>query len=278
MLISPPRGIAGADQRSVQGGLGGWVDKPCPPLSSNPPHHDSDAAREARSMFNITIPDVSPVHRSSIWTRRKRRIWGNVNIGLSLPGTYYFLTLTSSPQSPDSITHSWDLLLKRLHRRGYKFDYYGVRTNEGHGVLHVVIRIRKGQMRLKIDEIRRMWVELHAAPQMRIEKIRKKTEMSNYMTQPDCRARAPISWEMSKQNHIISTFRSRWWLGPGWRQVSKPIWQLVYGGEMSNEKVYKLFERHWNLCMSGQFVSSDWAYQVSQLPSILTSSVRVKKD
>ena len=142
----------------------------------------------------------------------QRRIWSRVTLGLLLPGDYYFLTLTSSPDSPD-IAKSWDKGKKRMFRKGYEFDYYGLRTDEGHGVIHVVIRSGK---RINISWLRLQWIELHNANQIWIKEVKNFEGIPKYLqSQADFR----LGGEMAYQHNIIKQLQSKWWIYPGWNKT-----------------------------------------------------------
>ena len=152
---------------------------------------------------------------------RQRRIWSKVTLGLLIPGDYYFLTLTSSPSSPD-IAKSWDIGKKRMFRKGYEFDYYGVRTNEGFGVIHVILRSGK---RINISWLRLQWIELHNANQIWIKEIKNFKGIPKYLqSQGDYR----IAGEFCYQHGILKQLQSKWWIYPGWNKIFKQRWKNRY--------------------------------------------------
>lgn len=148
----------------------------------------------------------------------RRRIWSKVTLGLLIPGDYYFLTLTSSPDSPD-IARSWDIGKKRMFRKGYNFDYYGLRTAEGCGVIHVILRSAK---RINVNWLRLQWIELHNANQLWIREIKTSERLARYLqSQGDFR----IAGELCYQDGIVKQLQSKWWIYPGWYSRFKCFWK-----------------------------------------------------
>lgn len=155
-----------------------------------------------------------PSHKESDWGRKRRRVYGRLVSGITYARGHneqlYFLTLTSTPESPD-IRKSWIKLVKRI-RRKYKdkgkFEYCKVSTSEGYGVIHCLF---KG-VRLEIDWLRDNWRKIHGAPQMKLVrcfgKIRKlATYLCGYFSkQPD-----------------LSLGYSKFWVFPRWISVFKEI-------------------------------------------------------
>ena len=98
------------------------------------------------------------------WMRQKRQC--------------HFTTLTGSPTSnPKELRYHWQLLRRRIETylawpRG-SIHYRCVDTEEGHGVLHIVLSLPIAPKAFWIDYsvIRGWWLELHGAVQFRTDEI-----------------------------------------------------------------------------------------------------------
>ena len=81
------------------------------------------------------------------WGQKERRAYHRINSGFQIAdftgARLRFLTLTTAPSAVGhDLKRDCDILLKRVRRRykGAKIDFFKVRTNEGHGVLHLLCR------------------------------------------------------------------------------------------------------------------------------------------
>ena len=99
--------------------------------------------------------------RSSL-PRTSRRLYSRVILGLSLPGRYYFITLTSSPKSPH-IEIGWRKFKRWLKYHRPESTYCYCLTNEGHGVIHIVLRLGKHEKRIDVKQLRDYWEKKHKA-------------------------------------------------------------------------------------------------------------------
>jgi hypothetical protein len=81
--------------------------------------------------------------------------------------------LTSSPDSSyaDLMIH-FQILRKRLERRGIKIEYFNVKTQEGHGVLHQIWLITSGQKWISQEWLSDAWDDVHKAFRVWISKYR----------------------------------------------------------------------------------------------------------
>ena len=92
---------------------------------------------------------------TGFWWNRKQRV--------------RFLTLTSSPDSPEDIQSSWEEMVRRIRKKTGKFEYFAVFTREGHGVIHSVY---VGSY-LPFDWIQEQWVDIHKAHRVNIKDVSK---------------------------------------------------------------------------------------------------------
>lgn len=81
----------------------------------------------------------------SDWSRQRRRIYGRFLMGIRrtayLGGELRFMTLTSSPEGGKrNLTNDYRRLVQYLRKRFKNFEYCRIKTNEGHGVIHLLYR------------------------------------------------------------------------------------------------------------------------------------------
>lgn len=184
------------------------------PQRSVPGTLDIERARAAGACplldtHTLSSPNVNKNQVTKFWMRKtSRTLYSRVMLGLQLPGRYYFLTLTSSPESP-SLERSWRKFRQwlHLHRPGIAFCF--VITDEGHGVIHIVLRLKPRMKNLKFAEIQEYWQRIHKAKQVRIERVGKAKNLANYFA--DQRKLKKMGSEMSWQDYIV-----RWKYSPGW--------------------------------------------------------------
>lgn len=94
----------------------------------------------------------------------------------------FFVTLTSSRKSKGrNIMLDKQILFKRLSRKyGHSFSYVCVRTCEGLGVLHLVIR---GCCFIPRSVLSAMWLDIHGAWSVDIRLMRDSRNLTNYLMQ-----------------------------------------------------------------------------------------------
>ena len=110
--------------------------------------------------------------------RRKKRAYRMALSGIQRGGKARFLTLTSSPESPRDVHHSFRILKERLRRRG-QFEYLAVRerTKSGLTHLHVLCRGRFIPQGWLSDA----WKSIHKAPVVWITLVNSGGEASRYV-------------------------------------------------------------------------------------------------
>jgi hypothetical protein len=156
-------------------------------------------------------------------SRVSRRLYSRTLLGVKLPGRYYFITWTSSPQSPP-IEKSWFALKKWLKRKRPGACWCYCFTDEGHGVIHMVMRLGRGEKRLDVNEVRAHWQRLHKATQIRIDHIPEsgKNNLSAYIA--DQRAKRRLGGEMAWQDDLIRWRWSKGWLPKGFTRAFGRLW------------------------------------------------------
>ena len=113
-------------------------------------------------MYGSSEPGTPGVPGTSPLTPKTRRAYQRIISGLKRQGgAVRFLTLTSSPASPEDIQKSWHRLRARLDRRKLALDYIRVQeyTKAGRKHLHVLFRgsyIEQGLLKA-------WWTEIHQA-------------------------------------------------------------------------------------------------------------------
>ncbi|MBA7550793.1 hypothetical protein ES705_43316 [subsurface metagenome] len=115
-----------------------------------------------------------------ISARKRKRAYHRIMSGLQANGAYKFLTLTSSPDSPEDMQRSWRKLIMRLQRRGLLKDGY-IRVTEythaGRPHYHIIFRGDYIEQRW----ISSLWALIHQAPIVYITRVHSKRGISGYL-------------------------------------------------------------------------------------------------
>ena len=146
-------------------------------------------------MLDIPTPQVRHLFKRQL-TARSRRLFSRAVMGLALPGVYYFLTLTSSPESPP-LKKSWGIFKKWLHRYRPGSVWIYVFTDEGHGVIHMIIRMGKNEPRIEVKVLRKYWEKIHKARQIKILYVRRPQDLAAYLADQRNKKRlgAELAWQ-----------------------------------------------------------------------------------
>jgi len=152
-----------------------------------------------------------------------RRLFSRSILGLKIPGRYYFITWTSSPQSPP-IEKSWRALSNWLKRKRPGASWCYCITNEGHGVIHMIMRLGKREQRLDVKEVRAHWTRLHKANQIKIKHVPEsmKNNLAAYLG--DQRSKRSLGGEMAWQDGIVRWRWSKGWLPQGFTKAFGRVW------------------------------------------------------
>jgi len=165
-----------------------------------------DAAQRRSPPTILDIP--TPLNEQNVTSVRctlskvSRRLFSRCILGLKIPGKYYFITWTSSPQSPP-IEESWNALRVWLKRERPGSCWCYCITTEGYGVIHMIMRLGKGEQRLDVRKVRAHWIKLHKAVQIKIKYVPEsmKNNLAAYLG--DQRKLKSLSGEMAWQNGIV---------------------------------------------------------------------------
>jgi len=174
-----------------------------------------------------TLPAQKMLPRKSCsfkWLKdaRSRRIFSRVMAGMNLPGRYYFLTLTSSPESPP-LKKSFNKLCMWLKKERPGISHIHVITDEGFGVVHMVFRLPLRSKNIEVRKLRSWWVKWHKAKQIRIMRASSDHEkLADYLC--DQRKMRKLGSEMSWQDTIVSWDYSKGWLPKGYARELRRLW------------------------------------------------------
>lgn len=159
-------------------------------------------------------------------TASSKRIWSRCLLGLKVPGRYYFITLTSSPQSPD-VKKGYDNFRKWLNKSRPKSSRFTVVTSEGCGVIHAIIRLGRGESRIDVKELRSWWQKVHKATQIKIKPVGKnhREKMANYLKDQD--RKKGLGKEVLYQPRVIQWGYSKNWLPKGFGKAFGRFWHRV---------------------------------------------------
>ena len=231
-LVVVPAGAPGGTCAAGGGGRGGGGGG-----------RDDPAAHAAAMLDSIDIFEQGcsnppnqgrpPVSWPNKEQRKRKRLYFYLRSGLlwNAAGDMRFLTLTSAPGSPPDLGRSFHHLVMTIRRttpqrlvedgwvqvgdlgRFYpgkpvdeplRFEYAGCRTDEGHGVIHLMV---SGDY-LPVRWLRSLWVKIHAAKQLNIQLIKRRDKVAGYI----------LGQYIGKQNNFIRMYVSRGWLFPGARK------------------------------------------------------------
>ena len=142
---------------------------------------------EGRSPSSLQDPAASLdhyVHKGPFWSKKRRRFFQRAMSGIGMAFAngeeVRFLTLTSSPRSPEDIRRSWRTMVKRIRRKIGRFDYIAVKefTKAGRPHIHALYRGKYLPQRWISDT----WQKIHKANIVYIEKVYgDRRRVSNYL-------------------------------------------------------------------------------------------------
>ena len=230
-LVVVPAGASGgtcAAGGDGRGGGGGGRDDPAAHAASMLDSIDIFT----QSCSVASIRERPPVSWPNKEQRKRKRLYFYLRSGLlwNAGEDLRFLTLTSAPGSPPDLGASFNHLVtvirrttpQRLVEDGWlkvgdlgrfypgkpvdeplRFEYAGCRTDEGYGVIHLMV---SGDY-LPVRWLRSLWVKIHAAKQLNIQLIKGRDKVAGYI----------LGQYIGKQNNFIRMYVSRGWLFPGAR-------------------------------------------------------------
>ena len=137
-------------------------------------------------MQSSLVKEPTKLAVKSRWSPKARRWYQRVLSGITHHQAnrrpLRVITLTSGPRAPpqEELNASWQVLRKRILRKWplSRFEYWKLRTSEGHGVLHVIY---SGPW-IPQSWLSKSWREIHNSPIVYIQKMRfKRKRLVNYL-------------------------------------------------------------------------------------------------
>lgn len=154
-----------------------------------------------------------------------RRFYHRSLMGMMIPGRYYFVTWTTTPESGDVDSH-WPALRKWLkrYRPGSAWAYCITKEGRGGGVIHMIIRLGKKEARLEVQDLREHWSTLTGARQIVIRRVQRarKAQLARYMS--DQRRKKAVAGEVAFQDLMKRWRWSKGWLPVKWTRAFGRFW------------------------------------------------------
>ena len=208
--------------------------------------------------------EYDPLKRPSV-KRKRGRLYFYLKSGLAYHQgeTIRFLTLTSADDSPADMMYSFKRLVQEIRRltpqylinskcitlkeaaRYYagkpadeplEIEYCGCRTNEGNGVIHVLIT---GDY-IPFKWLQDTWKRVHGAFHVNVQRVREGT--------PDRVAGYCLGQYITNQDGFVRMVVSSGWLYPGARKEFKALVNYRQG-ELGNEEGFKKAVEEWTMLM-----------------------------
>jgi len=184
--------------------------------------HGGDSILDTPTPPNAQINSSLSVGYKKQLNQSSRRVFSRSQLGMIFPAVYYWITWTSSPQSPP-LKQTWSALRKYLKRIRSKSQFIYIITSEGYGVIHMIFRLAKGEKRLEVKELREHWQHLHKATQIKIRRIKGNPEsVTKYLA--DQRQKLNIAGEVAWQDKKVRWMYSRGWLPKGFGRAFGRFW------------------------------------------------------
>jgi len=112
------------------------------------------------------------------WSRKQKRAYHRALSGLEVAHAQNehvrFITLTSSPESPEDIHRSFSKLVKRIRRQYGKFEYFAVKEQTMSGLIHIHLLYRGSY--IPQDWLSETWAEIHCAKIVWIREVNLKRD------------------------------------------------------------------------------------------------------
>lgn len=201
-------------------------------------------------LLDVILPNLDKtldkVRESYRKRRREGKIFSRSLVGMYLPGDYYFLTFTSSNEAGD-IQKKWQALSKWLKRYRPGIAWLYCFTNEGNGVLHMIIRLKKGDTRPDINEINEYWEKTHKSFAW-ISKAFNEKGLANYISEQSKRRKGMAGEMMQRKGPDSPVQIMRWRMGNGWVPVGfmKAFGRFYFNlGSRLDDHTQKEFVRDW---------------------------------
>ena len=223
----------------------------CPlPSVPNGTQGTSRVAARSESCAMLDIPTPPNAYGLRALSRRllgksSRRLYSRLILGLAIPGRYYFCTWTTTKDHPLT-EKDWRNLSLWLHRQRPLAVWCYVITREGNGVIHLVLRLGKGEKRLDAKETRAYWTALTGARQIKLVFVSEPLDLASYLA--DQRRKKTLSGEFAWQDDMVRWRWSKGWLPKGFTRAFGRVWyRLLSAPPHIRENVVKTWLLRCNL-------------------------------
>jgi len=159
-------------------------------------------------------PLLSPQPHKKEWSRKQKRAYHRALSGLevahALNEHVRFITLTSSPDSPENIHNSFSKLVKRIRRQFGQFEYFAVKETTASGLVHIHLLYRGPY--IPQDWLSSAWAEIHQAPVVWIKEVNlkrdSKKKIASYLVK--YLAKNPLGRFWASWNWVFRSFVRFW--------------------------------------------------------------------
>jgi len=232
-LLSPS--LFSAYPRSDSGvGIGRYLDVAPPQPATQASSAAVPVGGAGAPKLDIPTPDCGQLIKGGL-TGRSRRIFSRALMGVKKRGRYYFLTLTTTVQNPLMGEH-WKNLRKWFKRHMPKTTHFHVITKEGNGVIHMILRLGRGESRLEIKPFREWWKDYTGATQVKILKVTSKEDLARYIS--DQRYKKKLAGEFAWQDCMVSWGYSAGWLPLHFSKHFGKFWYRSRHAEMGQREMF----------------------------------------
>jgi len=191
-----------------------------PLLTITPPLEKWEGPLVNEKTLILPARKVVKKHGIRCVNRATNTLWSRAYMGMMLPGDYWFLTLTTSPQSLRSIRISLSRLWNTWLKKKFPCDWLWCHTNEGLGVVHAVLRFGTGDRIPTEEQIREEWVRLHRAFMVDFAPVRHFDRTANYLLQ----RKNATAQELHFQPDVLKWHYSSAWLPRKFASVYGGLW------------------------------------------------------
>lgn len=200
-----------------------------------------------------------------VWNKLQKRTFHRVMSCLSKWQASHmsilWITLTSAPTaSRDALNYNFQRLRSRIgtHLKYRNLEYIKIRTDEGNGVIHVLLACDTGQFKghrlffIPQGWLSEQWKELHGSPIVWVRKFNKSCHsgkkmalylVSQYCSRQDAHVRTSYSWTRTFGYPLVAIWR---WLKKDMEGTHGKLiwmWQRFLQGQETMTKRYIFYEK-----------------------------------
>ena len=114
--------------------------------------------------------------------------------------------------------------------------HFHVTTDEGNGVLHIILRLGKGEKRLEIIPFRKWWYNYTGAKQIKILRVSNKKDLARYIS--DQRHKKALAGEFCWQDLIRSWGYSKGWLPKAFGKHFGRFWYKSRDADLGQREMF----------------------------------------